>query len=208
MGTKLKPGRFDCLSAALPDEPMFILLARDPLAAFLVDLWASCRAADEAAARAASGMAIGTARRLYAGAPEAEKAEEAFACANEMRTWRLENDGRWRSETPRCDAADYQVVELPLNVSFAAAYLDGVMQDEHPEIARQWQTIRRFLASGPVSAMLINEKGTGKPAPSPSSETPAVAPAGEDGATRPDPELETPAPSTGTGEASCLQQSP
>ena len=27
-----------------PDEPMFVLLARDPLAPILVDLWASLRA--------------------------------------------------------------------------------------------------------------------------------------------------------------------
>lgn len=31
MGTKNNPGKFDCYDAALPDEPMFVLLARDPV---------------------------------------------------------------------------------------------------------------------------------------------------------------------------------
>lgn len=40
MGTKLNPGKFDCYDKAEPDEPMFVLLARDPLAPILVQLWA------------------------------------------------------------------------------------------------------------------------------------------------------------------------
>lgn len=43
MGTKLKPGKFDCYENAAPDEPMFVLLARDPLAPLLVRLWADLR---------------------------------------------------------------------------------------------------------------------------------------------------------------------
>lgn len=43
MGTKNKPGSFDCYHAAEPDEPMFVLLARDPIAPLLVDLWAHLR---------------------------------------------------------------------------------------------------------------------------------------------------------------------
>jgi hypothetical protein len=39
MGTKNNPGPFDCYSAAAPDEPMFVLLGRDPLAPFLVGWW-------------------------------------------------------------------------------------------------------------------------------------------------------------------------
>lgn len=40
MGTKLNPGRYDCYDKAKPDEPIFVLLARDPLAPILVRLWA------------------------------------------------------------------------------------------------------------------------------------------------------------------------
>jgi len=44
MGTKNNPGRYDCYATAAPDEPMFVLLGRDPLAPFLVELWAQARA--------------------------------------------------------------------------------------------------------------------------------------------------------------------
>jgi hypothetical protein len=40
MGTKNNPGEFDCYSKALPDEPMFVLLARDPRSVQLVRMWA------------------------------------------------------------------------------------------------------------------------------------------------------------------------
>lgn len=36
--------------------------------------------------------------------------------------------------------------ELPINIEFAAAYLDGVMESEQLEIARQWRIIREHLA--------------------------------------------------------------
>ena len=39
MGTKNNPGKFDCLSKAEPDEPMFILLGRDPTAPLVVTFW-------------------------------------------------------------------------------------------------------------------------------------------------------------------------
>lgn len=40
MGTKNNPGVFDCYENAEPDEPMFILLGRDPQAPDLVERWA------------------------------------------------------------------------------------------------------------------------------------------------------------------------
>jgi hypothetical protein len=43
MGTKNKPGAYDCYANAAPDEPMFVLLARDPSAHLLVGLWALIR---------------------------------------------------------------------------------------------------------------------------------------------------------------------
>jgi hypothetical protein len=43
MATKNKPGRFDCYANAHPDEPMFVLLGRDPMAGSLVRQWASWR---------------------------------------------------------------------------------------------------------------------------------------------------------------------
>jgi hypothetical protein len=69
MGTKNKPGDFDCYAAAHPDEPMFILLGRDDDAPALVEAWA-----DQRAAR-------GSQR-------DQEKAAEARKCAAAMRDWR------------------------------------------------------------------------------------------------------------------------
>jgi hypothetical protein len=66
VGTKNKPGQFDCYANAEPDEPMFILLGRDPLAPLLVDLWAGVRA-----------NLVG----------DAEKVQEARQCSKAMREW-------------------------------------------------------------------------------------------------------------------------
>lgn len=82
MGTKNNPGKFDCYENALSDEPMFILLARDPNAPRLVERWAALRE---------DSINHGT-------RPESDRAmvEEARNCALNMRTWRETNDGRWR----------------------------------------------------------------------------------------------------------------
>lgn len=67
MGTKNNPGAYDCYQRAEPDEPLFVLLARDPMASVLVDLWASLR-------------------DHLAGNPS--KVLEARECAQAMRDWR------------------------------------------------------------------------------------------------------------------------
>ena len=71
MGTKANPGKFDCFAAAAPDEPMFVLLARDPSAHLLVGLWALIR--DK----------LGT--------EDEDKIEEARSCADAMRDWLVEH---------------------------------------------------------------------------------------------------------------------
>ena len=71
MGTKKDPGEFDCYKEAKPDEPMFVLLARDPLAPNLVRRWAK--------------------RRLAAGDANPEKIAEARACAKQMEEWAAAN---------------------------------------------------------------------------------------------------------------------
>lgn len=67
MGTKNNPGTYDCYANAEPDEPMFILLGRDPFAPALVEYWANIRESVRG--------------------PSA-KVEEARACAASMRRWR------------------------------------------------------------------------------------------------------------------------
>lgn len=66
MGTKKKPGRWDCYKAALPDEPIFVIRAQDPLSAEIVDEWAN------------RAELLGVA---------ADKVAEARACAVVMADW-------------------------------------------------------------------------------------------------------------------------
>lgn len=82
MGTKNNPGQFDCYANALPDEPMFILLGRDPSAPLLIERWATERS-----------TAI-----LRGERPQSDMAmvREATECAAKMRAWRKENNGKWR----------------------------------------------------------------------------------------------------------------
>ncbi len=70
MGTKNEPGAYDCYANAEPDEPMFVLLARDDRAPSLVDEWADI----------SEGRGTNPA-----------KVTEARACADAMRAWRKAN---------------------------------------------------------------------------------------------------------------------
>lgn len=77
MGTKNNPGKHDCYASAGPDEPMFILLARDPLAENLVLDWAQQRQNQiERGTKPLSDM---------------DKVREARACAQQIKAWRKEN---------------------------------------------------------------------------------------------------------------------
>lgn len=71
MGTKNNPGNFDCYQAADPDEPMFVLLARDKHAAALVWLWSALREID---------------------GENPEKVKEARDCMAWMIKWASEHD--------------------------------------------------------------------------------------------------------------------
>ena len=91
MATKNNPGKIDCYGAAMPDEPMFILLGRDCLAPAHVEAYAS-----------ALLLAI---RNGEKPASDMVKVEEAFYLAREMRKWRADNEGAWRT-TPLLDYAE------------------------------------------------------------------------------------------------------
>jgi hypothetical protein len=82
MATKNNPGEFDCYANALPDEPMFVLLARDKTFSGLVAEWARERRASI----------------LRGQHPDADiaKVQEAEACALAGERWRQENYGKWR----------------------------------------------------------------------------------------------------------------
>ena len=83
MGTKNKPGEFDCHGKAYDDEPTFTLRAKDPIAAELVRLWARHR----------NYHFFCTPTPLEGTAAEREKAKhaEALECADAMERWRRAN---------------------------------------------------------------------------------------------------------------------
>lgn len=70
MATKNKPGQWDCYENAHPDEPMFVLLGRDPMAPLLVRLWADAREAQ---------------------GESSAKVREARACADNQDAWAKEH---------------------------------------------------------------------------------------------------------------------
>jgi hypothetical protein len=83
MSTKNNPGNFDCYAAALPDEPMFILLARDRVAPIIILEWVEFRRRNAQANHAHLTL------------EEETQLNEAAACAAEMINWRKDNYGSW-----------------------------------------------------------------------------------------------------------------
>lgn len=80
MGTKNNPGKFDCYANAEPDEPIFVLLGRDPHAYKAVWKWAEDREALViAGAKPITDMAM---------------VDEAYACATEMRKYSVARSRR------------------------------------------------------------------------------------------------------------------
>ena len=73
MGTKNNPGEWDCYTNAEPDEPMFVLLARDRSAPALVRKWAENRTNE------------------IPQTTSKEKIAEARACADAMEVWQREH---------------------------------------------------------------------------------------------------------------------
>lgn len=76
MGTKAKPGKYDCYEKAYPNEPIFTLRAKDPNASRLVRQWA---------AHATDGFAGLTILKMSP--EEQEKINEALAVAEAMDEW-------------------------------------------------------------------------------------------------------------------------
>lgn len=81
MGTKNNPGKFDCYTNAEPDEPMFVLLGRDRLAAHLVSIWSKVRYGDIEAASVVFLDMMQKHAVAYGMEPDVDKASEALDCA-------------------------------------------------------------------------------------------------------------------------------
>jgi hypothetical protein len=81
MGTKAKPGTFDCYANAEDDEPMFVLLARDRVAPLVVRGWAAKRE-ELLHSRRDDHCTVG---EVLA---DLEQIAEARQCADAMEAWR------------------------------------------------------------------------------------------------------------------------
>lgn len=71
----------DCYHKAEPDEPKFTLLARDPLAPFLVALWAALRKGDTASAVSIHADMVVDPAHKYRVNPEMRSSPEKLASA-------------------------------------------------------------------------------------------------------------------------------
>lgn len=167
-----------CYAAALPDEPMFVLLARDPFAPQLVRDWAHQRQVD-----------INNGERP---AEDEAKVHEALEQAGRMESWRVANNGKWRRPEFQCAAPNYnpisaafragheagfetgfetraaetEPVELPitaikleaLEAAFRAGWDAGQNRHLHPSCAEAWSVYK-----GPKAEVLVNDPLTGEP---------------------------------------------
>jgi len=99
MGTKLNPGRFDCWSKAADDEPMFVLLGRDPVAPLVVKFWRALREVE--------------------GQTSQEKLDEATQCARDMEKFAIARGKRDRVEA---------IKDKPLGAIIDAAMQAGTIR--------------------------------------------------------------------------------
>lgn len=88
MGTKNDPGEFDCYAKLLPDEPYFLIRAKDPVGAATVREW--CRLREEANVKPDDEARIAVAER----------------CAEWMEQWREKHEGPKPFETSAGDLWD------------------------------------------------------------------------------------------------------
>ncbi len=92
MGTKQDPDKHDWYEIAESDEPMFTLLARDPLAPALVSHWAELR-------------------RMTKVPDDTEKQNEALLCAVDMDRWRNNRDQDVRGDQSDQEAQVQYLIE-------------------------------------------------------------------------------------------------
>lgn len=85
METKNHQGPHSCYAKAMPDEPMFVLLGRDPAAPMAILRWIELR------------------QQIKGQGVDAAQLEEASHDAQRFEKWRLEHDGQWRDYDPSAD---------------------------------------------------------------------------------------------------------
>lgn len=108
MGTKNNPGKFDCYANAAPDEPIFILLGRDPDAPETVRFWAERRKLAIEDGLSTDTMA---------------KVNDAHDCAMAMGVYQLRGNGAaYRQLAER-------VSQVPVNALSLHGTLNGQIQN-------------------------------------------------------------------------------
>lgn len=131
MGSKNNPGAHDCYGAALPDEPMFTLLARDASAPDLIRQWASRRA-------------IGC-----DSTEESAKINEAMVCASAMELWRVENWPARKGEQVKVTTVDREVHD---------ARVTELLQVNNREVERRRAAERRIAELERSIAVLMQDE--------------------------------------------------
>lgn len=103
MSTKIRPGPYDCYADALPDEPMFILLARDQTAPDRIRDWADIKRKQLIADYGALPESDPKSPRAVEFRDEMAKCQNADEIAHDMATWRALHDGAWRNPASRAE---------------------------------------------------------------------------------------------------------
>jgi hypothetical protein len=92
MGTKEKPGDYDCYAKLEPDEPYFLLRGKDPVAPYLTMMWTASRQGDWAGMLdLVTSMRMNRDIQARVSTDENPKLAEANSCAREMKRWFMEN---------------------------------------------------------------------------------------------------------------------
>jgi hypothetical protein len=87
MSNKSDPSAFDAYAKAEEDEPVFTLLARDPVAPALIEAWAYLRSGQIGAAEIAFRAAMDAATHITPQTPGEAQIRSAFQVAEESRIW-------------------------------------------------------------------------------------------------------------------------
>ena len=82
MGTKSKPGEFDCYAKAGDNEPIFTLRAKDPVAPETIEHWLAARRREQI------GQPVGEHEHYR----EVRRHSAAIACMDDMRNWQDDHD--------------------------------------------------------------------------------------------------------------------
>lgn len=94
MGTKNNPGDYDCYAKLGPDEPYFLLRAKDPAAPYLTMMWAASRQGDFAGMLdLVTSMSLNQEILSRVGGEENPKIGETNHCARTMDAWRKSQGG-------------------------------------------------------------------------------------------------------------------